>query len=78
MPQGKFIYGESLSLGIWKFSKNKELAKEFLRFHFEKQRFNRFLDVAKILMAEALSKGAIVSLCIMKPQDYNDEESPHP
>jgi multiple sugar transport system substrate-binding protein len=45
-PQGRFIYGESLSLGIWKFSKNIELAKDFLRFHFERKRFNHFLEVA--------------------------------
>jgi leucyl aminopeptidase (aminopeptidase T) len=38
---------------------------------------NKF-DVAKILMAEALSKKAIVSLCVMKPQDYNGEEPPPP
>ncbi len=45
-PKGRFAFADSLSLGIWKFSKNKELAKEFLKYHFEKAQFDRFLDVA--------------------------------
>ena len=33
----------SLSLGIWKFAKNPELAKDFLRFHFEPEQQNAFI-----------------------------------
>ena len=36
------------------------------------------IGVAKIVMAEAISAGAIVSLCIMKPQAYHGEEPPPP
>ena len=36
------------------------------------------IDVAKVMMAEAISAGAIVSLCVMEPQDYNGQEPPPP
>jgi multiple sugar transport system substrate-binding protein len=45
-PKGRFAFADSLTLGIWKFSDNVDLAKEFIRYHFEKARFDRFLDVA--------------------------------
>ena len=35
-----------MTLGIWKFSKNQDLAKEFLKYHFEKSQFEAYLDVA--------------------------------
>ncbi len=34
------------SLGIWKFSKNQELAKDFLRFLFEPEQQNAFIEAA--------------------------------
>jgi 2,5-dihydroxypyridine 5,6-dioxygenase len=36
------------------------------------------IDVARVLMAEAVTIGAVVTLCVMKPQDYNGEEPPPP
>ena len=45
-PEGRFAFADSLSLGIWKFSKNQDLAKEFLKYHFQQEQFNPFLDVA--------------------------------
>ena len=39
-------FADSLTLGIWEFSENKELAKDFLKYHFEKSQFDQFLDVA--------------------------------
>lgn len=45
-PVGRFAFADALSLGIWKFSKNADLAKEFLKFHFQAKQFNAFLDVA--------------------------------
>lgn len=45
-PQGRFAFADCLTLGIWKFSKNQQLAKEFLKYHFEQSQFNAFLDVA--------------------------------
>jgi len=45
-PKGRFAFADCLTLGIWKFSKNKDLAGEFLKYHFEKSRFDEFLKVA--------------------------------
>jgi multiple sugar transport system substrate-binding protein len=45
-PKGRFAFADTLSLGIWKFSKNGDLAKEFIKFHFQQSQFNKFLDVA--------------------------------
>lgn len=45
-PKGRFAFADCLTLGIWKFSKNQDLAKEFLKYHFEKSQFEAFLDVA--------------------------------
>jgi 2,5-dihydroxypyridine 5,6-dioxygenase len=36
------------------------------------------IDIAKIVMAEAISLGAKVSLCVMEPQAYYGEEPPPP
>lgn len=45
-PQGRFAFTDCLTLGIWEFSKNKELAKEFLKYHFARKQFEEFLEVA--------------------------------
>jgi multiple sugar transport system substrate-binding protein len=45
-PEGRYAFADCLTLGIWKFSKNQQLAKEFLKYHFEKSQFDKFLDVA--------------------------------
>ena len=45
-PKGRYSFADPLSLGIWNFSKNKELAKEFLKFHFQKAQFDNLLEVA--------------------------------
>ncbi|MBW1711797.1 MAG: extracellular solute-binding protein [Deltaproteobacteria bacterium] len=45
-PKGRFAFADALSLGVWNFSKNQELAKEFIKFHFEKAQFDQFLEVA--------------------------------
>ena len=45
-PEGRFAFADVLSLGIWNFSKNQDLAKEFLKFHFQKAQFDPFLDTA--------------------------------
>lgn len=43
-PAGRFLMGDPLSLSIWKFSKNKKLAKEFLLFLFDKQQYDLWLQ----------------------------------
>lgn len=45
-PKGRFAFADCLTLGIWEFSKNKELAKEFLKYHFAKKQFDEFIEVA--------------------------------
>jgi multiple sugar transport system substrate-binding protein len=45
-PKGRFAFADCLTLGIWEFSKNQDLAKAFLKYHFEKSRFDEFLNVA--------------------------------
>jgi len=40
-PEGQFRCPSSASLGIWKFSKNKELAKDLVKFLLEKKQFDR-------------------------------------
>ena len=45
-PVGRFAFADTLSLGIWKFSRNADLAKEFIKFHFEQKQYNKFLEVA--------------------------------
>jgi len=45
-PKGRFAFADCLTLGIWEFSKNKALAKEFLKYHFAKKQFDEFLEVA--------------------------------
>lgn len=45
-PVGRFAFADTLSLGIWKFAKNADLAREFLKFHFQEKQQNKFLDVA--------------------------------
>jgi multiple sugar transport system substrate-binding protein len=42
-PAGRHMYSYSLLLGIWKFSKNKARAREFLDYHFSKKRFNAYI-----------------------------------
>ena len=45
-PKGRFAFADCLTLGIWNFSKNQDLAKAFLKYHFEKSQFDEFLNVA--------------------------------
>jgi multiple sugar transport system substrate-binding protein len=45
-PMGRFAFADPLSLGVWKFSKQADLAMEFIKYHFQSSQFNRFLDVA--------------------------------
>lgn len=45
-PMGRFAFADPLSLGVWKFSKQADLAMEFVKYHFQSSQFNRFLDVA--------------------------------
>lgn len=45
-PAGRFNFSYPLILGIWTFSKNITEAKEFLRYHFSSENFNKWLIAA--------------------------------
>jgi multiple sugar transport system substrate-binding protein len=45
-PAGRFMAAEVQSLGIWKFSKQQEEAKKFIRYIFEPENFNRWIEAA--------------------------------
>jgi multiple sugar transport system substrate-binding protein len=46
-PVTRATSGTYYVLGIWKFSKNVEAAKDFLRFHFDTQQMNKWIAEAK-------------------------------
>lgn len=46
-PAGRFGSGDFYSLGVWEFSPNAEVAKEFLAYLYEKQIMDRYLDSGK-------------------------------
>lgn len=43
-PKGRFGIGDFYSFGIWKFAANKEAAKDFLRFFYEEENQNRYIE----------------------------------
>lgn len=43
-PKGRFGMGDFYSFGIWKFARNKEAAKDFLRFFYEEENQNRYIE----------------------------------
>lgn len=45
-PAGRHEYGVVYGLGIWKFSKHIEAAKDFIRFHFENANFRAGMQAA--------------------------------
>ena len=45
-PAGRHEYGVVFGLGIWKFSKNVEAAKDFIRYHFETANFRAGMAAA--------------------------------
>jgi multiple sugar transport system substrate-binding protein len=45
-PAGRFMAASAQSLGIWKFSKQQEEAKKFIRYLFERENFNQWMEAA--------------------------------
>ncbi len=43
-PKGRFGLGDFYSFGIWKFARNKEAAKDFLRLFYEDENQNRYIE----------------------------------
>ncbi|MEM7252541.1 MAG: extracellular solute-binding protein [Pseudomonadota bacterium] len=46
-PAGRHMAASFVGVGVWKFAKEKELAKEFLTYHFEKQNQEKLLVASK-------------------------------
>ncbi len=45
-PAGRFMAASVAGLGIWKFSKEQEEAQKFMRYIFEPEQFNRWMEAA--------------------------------
>jgi multiple sugar transport system substrate-binding protein len=45
-PAGRFMAASAQSLGIWKFSRQQEEAKNFIRYLFEPENFNQWMEAA--------------------------------
>jgi multiple sugar transport system substrate-binding protein len=45
-PAGRFMAASAQSLGIWKFSKQQEEAKKFIRYLFQPENFNQWMEAA--------------------------------
>jgi multiple sugar transport system substrate-binding protein len=45
-PAGRVMAASVQSLGIWKFSKQPEEAKQFIRYMFQQENFNRWMESA--------------------------------
>jgi multiple sugar transport system substrate-binding protein len=45
-PAGRFTAANAQSLGIWKFSKQQEEAKKFIRYLFQPENFNQWMEAA--------------------------------
>jgi multiple sugar transport system substrate-binding protein len=46
-PAGRFSAAAVNSIGVWKFSKNQDLAKEFLKYHFDPKQQNDFITASR-------------------------------
>ncbi len=46
-PAGRHVAGPILSIGIWKFSKNIDLAKEFIQFHIRKDNYAAWVTASQ-------------------------------
>jgi ABC-type glycerol-3-phosphate transport system substrate-binding protein len=45
-PAGRHMSASYLAIGVWKFAKEQQLAKEFLAFHFQKENQNKLLEAS--------------------------------
>ena len=58
------------AMGVWKFGKEKELAKEFIAFHFSKENANKHLTASKGYNQPVLAANALHPLYASNPKYY--------
>lgn len=69
-PAGRHMAASFVGIGIWKFSKEQELAKEFLKFHFSKENAEKHLQASKGYNQPVLAGHAQHPLYASNPKYY--------
>ncbi len=69
-PAGRHMAASFNAAGVWKFAKEKELAKEFLAFHFSKENANKHLTASKGYNQPVLAANALHPLYASNPKYY--------
>jgi multiple sugar transport system substrate-binding protein len=69
-PAGRHMAASFNAAGVWKFAKEKELAKEFLAFHFSKENANKHLEASKGYNQPVLAGNALHPLYASNPKYY--------
>ena len=69
-PAGRHMAASFTNAGVWKFAKEKELAKEFLAFHFSKENANKHLTASKGYNQPVLAGNALHPLYASNPKYY--------
>ncbi|MDA1098657.1 MAG: extracellular solute-binding protein [Proteobacteria bacterium] len=69
-PAGRHMAASFNNAGVWKFSKEKELAKEFLAFHFSKENAERLLTASQGYNQPVLAGNALHPLYASNPKYY--------
>ncbi len=69
-PAGRHMAASFANAGVWKFAKEKELAKEFLAFHFSKENSNKHLEASKGYNQPVLAGNALHPLYASNSKYY--------
>jgi len=69
-PAGRHMAASFQAMGVWKFGKQKELAKEFVAFHFEKSNAEKHLTASKGYNQPVLAGNALHPLYASNPKYY--------
>ena len=69
-PAGRHMAASFVGIGVWKFAKNPELAKEFLAFHFEKEQAEKHLLASKGYNQPVLANHALHPLYAANSKYY--------
>ncbi len=69
-PGGRHMAASFLGIGVWKFAKQKELAKEFLEFHFQKENALKHLAASKGYNQPVLTQHALHPLYASNSKYY--------
>lgn len=69
-PAGRHMGASFQTVGVWKFAKEKELAKEFLAFHFQKENARKHLEASKGYNQPVLAGNALHPLYASNSKYY--------